>query len=53
MPPSAAAAILQAAIGVTTLSSGELALAAGGLCVETAVVFAFAIFWARRTVRSK
>jgi hypothetical protein len=51
MPPSAAAAIAQWALGVTALSSGEVALAVGGLAVETTVVFLFAIYWARRTVR--
>ena len=51
MPPSAAAALMQAAIHASTLSSGELALAAGGLLVETLGLFLFAIYWARRTVR--
>jgi hypothetical protein len=52
MPPSAAAAVMQAAIGVTTLAPGELLLAVGGLIVETTAIFLFAIYWARRTVRS-
>ena len=51
MPPSAAAALMQGAIGATTLSSGQVLLAAGGLAVETLAVFLFAIYWARRTVR--
>ncbi|MGA8604570.1 MAG: hypothetical protein WB788_05860 [Thermoplasmata archaeon] len=51
MPPSAASGIAQAALGVTYLSSAELALAVGGLVVETTVVFLFAVYWARRTVR--
>jgi ABC-2 type transporter len=51
MPPSAAAAILQQAIGVTALSTGQLELAVGGLVVETVAVFLFAIAWARRTVQ--
>jgi hypothetical protein len=51
MPPSAAAALVQAAIGVTTLSGGEVTLAVAGLAVETVVMFALAIYWARRTVR--
>jgi hypothetical protein len=51
MPPSAAAALVQAAIGVTSLTGGETALALGGLAVETAAMFLFAIYWARRTVR--
>jgi hypothetical protein len=52
MPPSAAAALVQAAIGATTLSPGQVALAVGGLAVETVLLFAFAIYWARRTVRA-
>ncbi len=51
MPPSAAAALLQASIGAATLSSGEIALAAVGLAVEALLLFGFAIYWARRTVR--
>ena len=52
MPPSAAAALLQQAIGVTALSSGQLALAVGGLAVETVGLFLFAIWWARHTVQA-
>jgi hypothetical protein len=51
MPPSAAAGLVQAALGVTALSPGEVALGVGGLIVETTLVFLFAIYWARRTVR--
>jgi hypothetical protein len=51
LPPSAAAALVQAAIGATTLTSGEVILAVAGLAVETVGVFLFAIYWARRTVR--
>ncbi len=53
MPPSAAAAILQSAIGVTHLAPGEFSLALLGLVTETVCVLALAIYWARRTVRSK
>ncbi len=52
MPPSGAAAIAQMSLGITHLTSGELALAVGGLVVETVFVFLFAIYWARRTVRA-
>jgi hypothetical protein len=52
MPPSAAAALVQAAIGAATLTSGQAALAIGGLAVETTLVFLFAIYWARVTVRA-
>jgi len=38
-------------LGITHLTSGELALAVGGLLVETTAVVLFAIYWARRTVR--
>jgi ABC-2 type transporter len=51
MPPSAAAALVQAAIGVTTLSTAQVALAVGGLAAETVAIFLFAIYWSRRTVR--
>lgn len=53
MPPSAAAALLQHAIGITALSAGELGLAAASLSVEAAAFFLFAIYWARRTVRGR
>ena len=53
MPPSAAAALMQRAIGVTQLSGGELALAVGGLAVEAVLLLGFAIVWARRTVRGR
>jgi ABC-type polysaccharide/polyol phosphate export permease len=51
MPPSAAAAIVQHALGATAISSGQLLLAAVGLSVETLGLFAFAVYWSRRTVR--
>jgi ABC-2 type transport system permease protein len=53
MPPSAAAALVQSTMGVATLSSGEVGLAAGGLVAEAALLFAFAVYWARRTVRGR
>ncbi len=53
IPPSAAAAILQWSIGVTSLTSSQMALAAGGLAVETTAVFLFAIYWARRTAQER
>ncbi len=52
MPPSAAAALVQSAIGAASITAGQAALAVGGLVVETVVVFLFAIYWARRTVRA-
>jgi hypothetical protein len=53
MPPSAAAALIQSRIGAASLSTGETWLALGGLAVETAAVFLFAVYWARRTVRGR
>jgi hypothetical protein len=53
MPPSAAAALVQASLGITQLSSGQTLLAVGGLIVETVALFLFAIYWARRTVRGR
>jgi ABC-2 family transporter protein len=53
MPPSAAAALVQNAIGATALTGGEVALAGAGLAVETLTVFLFAIAWARRTVQER
>jgi hypothetical protein len=53
MPPSAAAALVQASLGITHLSGGQVLLAATGIVVETVVLFVFAIYWARWTVRGK
>ena len=53
MPPSAAAALVQASLGITQLSAGETTLAVAGLIVETVLLFVFAIYWARWTVRGK
>jgi len=53
MPPSASTALVQASLGATALSSGETTLAVAGLIVETVVLFLFAIYWARRTVRER
>jgi len=51
LPPSAAAALLQSSIGALTLSSGQIALAAGALGVEVTLICLAAILWARRTSR--
>ena len=53
MPPSAAAAILQSTIGASHLTSFQLTLAGVGLAVESIGLFAFAVYWARRTVRER
>jgi hypothetical protein len=53
MPPSAAAALVQSAIGAATLAPWQAALALTGLLVETFALFVFAVYWARRTVREE
>ncbi len=53
MPPSAAAAILQTAIGAVRPPAGEITLAAVGLVVEAVLLFALAVYWARRTARER
>lgn len=51
MPPSAATALFQSAIGAAPLSLPFFTLALGSLATEAAGFFLFAIYWARRTVR--
>ena len=53
MPPSAAAALLQSAIGASHPTVGQIDLAAVGLVVEALGLFAFAVLWARRTARER
>jgi hypothetical protein len=53
MPPSAAAALVQSSLGYAHLASGQVLLAVAGIVVETVVLFVFAIYWARWTVRGK
>jgi hypothetical protein len=53
MPPSAATAILQSAIGAAHPTAGQLLLASVGLAVEAVGLFAFAVYWARRTARER
>ncbi len=53
MPPSAAAAIVQTAIGVVHPPAGEVGLAAFGLVGEALGLFALATYWARRTARER
>jgi hypothetical protein len=53
MPPSAAAALFQHAMGVSALSPSEILLAAASLGVEAVGFFLFAVYWARRTVRGR
>jgi ABC-2 type transport system permease protein len=51
IPPSAAAGLVQSTIGVVSLPIGQVELAAFSLATEALVMFLFAIYWARRTVR--
>jgi ABC-2 type transport system permease protein len=51
IPPSAATAIVQGQLGMTEISSSQVALAAVSLTVIATGMFLFAIYWARRTVR--
>lgn len=49
LPPSATAALVTWAEGLTQLSSGEVATAAISLAVECLAMLLFALYWARRT----
>ena len=51
MPPSAATSLLQWSVHPGVLSYGEVAIAGTALFVEAALLFVFAVAWARRTVR--
>ncbi len=51
LPPSAAASIMQAAIGAIPTVGWKIALAAGALVAETVGLFGFAVYWVRRSVR--
>ncbi|MGI0139866.1 MAG: ABC transporter permease [Thermoplasmata archaeon] len=51
LPPSAAATVMQAAIGAIPVVTNQLILASVALVGETLALFAFAVYWVRRTVR--
>ena len=51
LPPSAATAIMQSALGMIPVVTGQVVLAAGALAAETVGLLAFAVYWARRMVR--
>jgi ABC-2 type transport system permease protein len=53
VPTSAAAVLVDAAAGLETLATGEALLAASALLIESIVLFAFGIHWARRTARER
>jgi ABC-2 type transport system permease protein len=51
LPTSAAAVLVDAAAGLETITTNEAILAASALFVEAIALFAFGIYWARRTAR--
>ena len=51
LPPSAAAAIMQSALGIIPVVVDRVIFAALALIGETAALLAFAVYWARRTAR--
>ncbi|HEV2429230.1 MAG TPA: ABC transporter permease [Thermoplasmata archaeon] len=51
MPPSAAAGLVQTSIAPGTLSGAEVVLAGLALLIETSLLFGFAVYWSRVTVR--
>ncbi len=51
LPPSAAAALVQSALGTIALSTNGVWLASGSLAVEVMACFVGAALWARRTAR--
>jgi hypothetical protein len=53
LPPSAASALLQQTLSPGVLSPGEVTLAIVALVLEAAGTFAFAAYWARRSVRQE
>src|SRR3989304_4776195 len=53
VPTSAAAVLVQAAAGIETITADETILAAVSLVVEAIALFAFGIYWARRTARER
>lgn len=53
LPPSAAAALVTWAEGLTSLSPSELATACLSLFLTSTLVFAFALYWARVAAREK
>ena len=51
LPPSAATAIMQSALGMIPFVAQRVLFAALALVAETLALFGFAVYWARRTVR--
>jgi len=53
LPTSAAAVLVDAAAGLESLTRTEATVAAIALAGEALVLFAFGIYWARRTARER
>jgi len=53
LPTSAAAALVDGAAGLETLTTSETTIAAVALLVEAVGLFAFGIVWARKTARER
>ena len=53
LPTSAAAVLVDSAAGLESLTRTEATVAAVALAVEALVLFAFGIYWARRTARER
>jgi ABC-2 type transport system permease protein len=53
VPTSGASALVNAAAGIESLTVGETVLAAASLATAAAALFAFGIYWARRTARER
>ena len=53
LPTSAAAVLVNAAAGLETVTADEAILAAAALLAEAFALFAFGIYWARRTARER
>ena len=53
LPTSAAAVLVDSAAGLEQVSAAQTTLAAVALAVEAAALFAFGIYWARRTARER
>jgi hypothetical protein len=53
LPTSAAAVLVDAAAGLETVTPIQGVVAAVSLAVEATALFAFGIYWARRTARER
>jgi ABC-2 type transport system permease protein len=53
LPPSAAAALIEWSAGIEALAPASVLLAAVSLALESTALFAFAVFWARRSAKQR